>query len=184
MTTETDSELFQSFESVALPQLDDLFRGACSMLNSRVEAEDAVQETYLRAWKSFERFTPGTNCRAWLFRILFNVISHNRRKWLHRFRLQEPETFNQTPCEPPIPDRLTDEEVLEAFRKLPREYAEVVMLADVQEFTCKEIQAALAIPIGTVMSRLSRGRKLLRSHLSGFAPVKAARGATAGVELH
>ncbi len=155
------------FEAEALPHMKDLYRTAASILRSRTEAEDAVQEAYLQALKSFHRFTPGTNCRAWLFRILFHVISHQRRKWFGRFIFSEREELEQTAVyTAPVPEQLTDDEMIAAFRKLPPQFAEVVMLADVQEFSYKEIQETLGIPIGTVMSRLSRGRQLLRAQLA------------------
>jgi len=155
------------FEAEALPHMAALYRAAASILHSRSEAEDAVQEAYLQALKSFHRFTPGTNCRAWLFRILFHVISHQRRQWFGRFVFSEREELEQTAVyEEPVGEQLTDDEVIHAFRKLPRQFAEVVMLADVQEFTYKEIQDTLGIPAGTVMSRLSRGRQMLREHLA------------------
>ena len=154
----------------ALPHLNDLYRAAASILRSRAEAEDAVQEAYLQALKSFHRFTPGTNCRAWLFRILFHVISHQRRKWFGRLIFSEREELEQTTVyTPPVPEELTDDEMIAAFRKLPRQFADVVMLCDVQEFSYKEIQQTLGIPIGTVMSRLSRGRQLLRAQLADCA---------------
>jgi RNA polymerase sigma-70 factor (ECF subfamily) len=155
------------FEAEALPHLDALYRAAASILRSRTEAEDAVQETFLKALKSFPRFTPGTNCRAWLFRILFHVISHQRRKWLGRLVFSEREELERTAAfTPPVPEQLMDDEMIAAFRNLPPQYAEVVMLFDVQEFSYKEIQETLGIPIGTVMSRLSRGRQLLRTQLA------------------
>ena len=155
------------FEEEALPHLPDLYRAAAAITRSRTEAEDAVQEAYLQALKSFHRFAPGTNCRAWLFRILFHVISHQRRKWFGRFVYSEREVLEQTASYvSPVPEELTDDEMIAAFRKLPRQFAEVVLLCDVQEFSYKEIQEALGIPIGTVMSRLSRGRQLLRSQLA------------------
>ena len=155
------------FETEALPHMADLYRAAASILRSRTEAEDAVQEAYLQALKSFHRFTPGTNCRAWLFRILFHVISHQRRKWFGRLVFSEREELERTTVyTPPVPEELTDDEMLVAFREIPRQFAEVVMLCDVQEFSYKEIQETLGIPIGTVMSRLSRGRHLLRAQLA------------------
>ena len=158
------------FEAEALPHLNDLYRAAASILHSRTEAEDAVQEAYLQALKSYQRFTPGTNCRAWLFRILFHVISHQRRKWFSRFVYSEREELEQTAVYvEPIAEQLTDDELIQAFRKLPQQFAEVVMLSDVQEFSYKEIQETLGIPIGTVMSRLSRGRQLLRAELADLA---------------
>jgi RNA polymerase sigma-70 factor, ECF subfamily len=159
------------FENVALPHLKDLFRTASRLVGSAVEAEDLVQETYLQAWKSFGRFQPGTDCRAWLYRILFNVISHYRRKPYKIKTVQsEPEFFEETLAyEPPIPEHIRDEEVLQAFHKVPSHYREVVLLADVQELSYKEIAEVLGIAVGTVMSRLSRGRKLLRQELASFA---------------
>ena len=163
------------FEAEAMPHMDTLFRAAASIMRSRSEAEDAVQETYLQALNSFHRFTPGTNCRAWLFRILFHVISHQRRKWFGRMIFTEREELEQTAVyREPVAEQLTDDELIQAFRKLPQQFAEVVMLADVQEFSYKEIQETLGIPAGTVMSRLSRGRQLLRVHLAEY-------GARAGI---
>jgi RNA polymerase sigma-70 factor (ECF subfamily) len=151
------------------------------MLGSRTEAEDIVQETYLQAWKSFHRFTPGTNCRAWLFKILFHVVQHHRRKWF-KFKIvkEEEENLEATLVyEPPVPQDLSDEDVLAAFRQIPQAYREVVLLSDVYDFTYKEIHETLDIPIGTVMSRLSRGRQLLRAELSDFAGTAAPQSMTA-----
>jgi RNA polymerase sigma-70 factor, ECF subfamily len=161
----------EGFEAEAMLHMNDLFRVASSMLGNRTEAEDVVQETYLQAWKSFHRFTPGTNCRAWLFKILFHVIQHHRRKWFKfRFADEGEEILEQTlSYEPPVRQDLSDEDVLAAFRKIPKTYREVVLLSDVYDFTYKEIQETLGIPIGTVMSRLSRGRQLLRVELADFA---------------
>ena len=165
------------FDREALPHMDDLYRTAASMLRNRTEAEDAVQETYLQAWKSFHRFTPGTNCRAWLFRILFHVVAHQRRKWYSRFVATERDELEQTTVySAPLPEKLTDEDILSAVRKVPHHYAEVLLLADVHEFSYREIQETLSIPIGTVMSRLSRGRQLLRAQL----PKWSVRSATSG----
>jgi RNA polymerase sigma-70 factor, ECF subfamily len=164
------TESLSTFEVSALPHATDLFRTATSLLGNRAEAEDAVQETYLQAWKSFHRFTPGTNCRAWLYRVLFHVIAHQRRKWLNRFVATERTDIEQTATySVPVAEELTDEEILGAIRNIPQQYAEVVMLADVHEFSYKEIQETLEIPIGTVMSRLSRGRQLLRAKLQSCA---------------
>jgi len=157
-----------SFETVALPHMNDLYRAAYSMLRNKQEAEDVLQEMYLRAWRAFDRFTPGTNCKAWLFKILFNVVRNHRRKWFQRFTVaMETESLEGTMIyQEPVPEKLSDEEILAAFEKLPTQFAEVVMLADVYEFSYKEVQETLGIPIGTVMSRLSRGRQLLRGHLA------------------
>ena len=168
------------FEAAAFEHMNALFRTAKALLRNTEEAEDAVQEAYLQAWKSFDRFTPGTNCRAWMFGILFNVIRHHRRKWIDRFRFGLPEGFELTAAAPEsIPDDLTDDEVLSALEQIPRHYAEVVLLADVQEFSYQEIREALGIPIGTVMSRLSRGRQQLRGKLAGVAAAMGIQSAEA-----
>jgi len=130
-----------------------------------------VQETYLQAWKSFDRFEAGTNCRAWLFKILVHTVFHQRRKWFHWRAVKESEEIlEQTAAEPaPVPERMAAEEILRALDGLPADYRAAVVLADVEEFSYKEIAGILHVPIGTVMSRLSRGRKLLRERLSGLA---------------
>jgi RNA polymerase sigma-70 factor, ECF subfamily len=156
------------FEAVALPHLNDLYRTAVHLVRNRTEAHDLVQEAYLHAWKAFYRFQPGTNCRAWLFKILLNEVRHYRRSWFNTKRVSEgDESFEQTlTYEPPIPEEIQDEDLLAALDDIPRDFREVVLLADVQEFSYKEIAELLAIPVGTVMSRLSRGRKQLRARLS------------------
>ncbi len=165
------SSEIHSFESVALPHLDDIFRTAWHVMGSRIEAEDLAQETYLQAWKSFHRFEPGTNCRAWMYKILFHVIHHHRRKWFKFNLVKDGEDMLERTLvyEPPVRQDLSDEEVLSAFQKIPQAFREVVLLADVEEFSYKEVASTLGIPVGTVMSRLSRGRKLLRIELAAFA---------------
>ena len=173
---EKTRESLDSFERVALPHTNDLFRMASSLLRNRTEAEDAVQECLLQAWKSFARFEPGTNCRAWLYKILFHVISHHRRKWSRLWLAEDPQILEDTlVAKTEVPEHLTDQEILGALRRMPQRYAEVVLLADVQEFSYKEIQTTLSIPIGTVMSRLSRGREYLRAELASMAPAGATR---------
>jgi RNA polymerase sigma-70 factor (ECF subfamily) len=160
------------FESITMPIMNDLYRTARRTLGSQTEAEDVVQETYLQAWKSFHRFTPGTNIRAWLYKILFHVINHHRRKSYRLVTLKEEEEFlfEQMTYEPPVSPELRDEDILAALDRVPMNFRAVILLADVQEFSYKEVAEALGIPIGTVMSRLNRGRKMLRTHLAGFAP--------------
>lgn len=163
----------EDFESVAMPHMDCLFRTALRIAGDRSLAEDLIQETYLQAWKSFHRFEAGTNCRAWLFKILFHVIQHHRRKWF-KFDMKSVYTSDEEMqdalvYEPPVPQALSDEDVLLALDKIPHQYREVILLADVEEFSYKEIADTLDIPIGTVMSRLNRGRKMLRAELAAFA---------------
>ena len=161
----------QEFEAAALPHLNDLFRVATRLLGNSTEAEDIVQETYLLAWKWFDRFELGTNCRAWLFTIMFNAVRHYRRSWFDRRVTGETaevleETLSYTP---PVPEELRDQDVLSALDGIPPEFRAVVLLADVQEFSYKEIAEILRVPMGTVMSRLSRGRQLLRIALGELA---------------
>lgn len=165
------------FETIALPHMNDLYRTARRTLGSQTEAEDVVQEAYLQAWKSFHRFEPGTNIRAWMFKIMFHVIQHHRRKAWRLAPLKEEEeyVFDRLVYAPPVPQELHDEDVLAALDQVPLRFRAVILLADVQEFSYKEVAEALSIPIGTVMSRLSRGRQLLRAHLADFAPAPKAK---------
>ncbi|MBY0508358.1 MAG: sigma-70 family RNA polymerase sigma factor [Bryobacteraceae bacterium] len=159
------------FEAEAMPHMNDLYRTATRVLGERSRAEDVVQEVYLQAWKSFHRFEPGTNCRAWLFKILFHCVNHHRRKWFRFPLLKETEEFLETNLtyEAPIPEHLTDEDILAAMDKMPADFRSVVLLVDVEEFAYKDAAEILGVPIGTVMSRLSRGRKILRELLDGIA---------------
>jgi RNA polymerase sigma-70 factor (ECF subfamily) len=162
----------EDFESAAMPHFADLYRTARLLAQDSTEAEDLVQEVYLEAWKSFHRFQTGTNCRAWLFRILFHRLHHFRRRWAKAARVEafeNPEDQDRVVAETPVPQEIRDEDVLQALGKVPIEFREVVLLADVQEFSYKEIAETMKLPLGTVMSRLSRGRKLLRQELAGIA---------------
>lgn len=161
----------EEFEAVALPHLDELFRTARRVMGNQTDSEDLIQEVYLQAWKSFHRFTPGTNCRAWLFKIMFHVVSHHRSRWFNSRRVEESKTTLEETLAyaPSVNQYLTDEDVLTAFEKIPEVYREVALLADVQDFSYKEIAEILSVPIGTVMSRLSRARKMLRTELAEFA---------------
>jgi len=158
----------EDFAAVAMPHLADLYRSASFLLQNSSEAEDLVQEVYLEAWKSFHRFEPGTNCRAWLFKILFHRLHHLRRRQIKASKLEafpNPADQDNLMAEPPVPEEIRDDDILLALAKVPDDFREVVLMTDVQEFSYKEIAKALKIPLGTVMSRLSRGRKLLRQEL-------------------
>jgi len=162
----------ESFEAAAMPHLTDLYRTASFLLRDLHEAEDLIQETYLEAWKSFHRFELGTNCRAWLFKIMFHRLHHLRRRLVKTSRvitIDTPERQAELVAEPVVPQEILDEDVLKALEKVAVEFREVVLLADVEEFSYKEIAETLKIPLGTVMSRLSRGRKLLRQELAEVA---------------
>jgi RNA polymerase sigma-70 factor (ECF subfamily) len=173
-----------AFEAEAMPHVDRLFRHAMWLSGNRAEAEDLVQETLVQALQSFHRFTSGTNCRAWLVTILQHVRSNRLRKQSRVIVDSDLEerAANVVPFVPPIPDRLTDEDVLQAMREIPAHHQEVILLCDVEEMTYKEIAAALDVPIGTVMSRLHRGRELLRIALArrGTGPIAIEQGSKAG----
>lgn len=173
-TTAPAHTALASFEDAALPYMNELYRIASRTLGKPTEAEDIVQEVYLQAWKSFHNFTPGTNCRAWLFKIMFHLIGRHWRKG-HQMMLvgEESAAFEQLAAVPTTPTELQDEEILAALAALPEPFRVAILLADVQEFDYKEIAQVLDIPIGTVMSRVSRGRKLLRQQLA--PPLRAGR---------
>lgn len=160
-----------AFESEALPLMPDVFRVAQWLVRDRALAEDLTQETFVQALRSFHRYSPDTNCRAWLVTILYRINGKRRMK-LGQLKLVE-DTEEQIAAtlafEPPIPQSLTDEDILSAITRVPQRFSQVVVLADVEEFAYKEIADLLAIPIGTVMSRLHRGRRLLRQELGGYA---------------
>ena len=159
------------FEAAAMPHMSDIYRTAARLLGGGTGADDVVQDVYLQAWKSFDQFELGTNCRAWLFKILFHTMHHYRRKWLNIRMVAESEEIleHATAGGPPIPEHITDEEMLEALAEVPQDFRAVVLLVDVEEFSYKEAAGILNAPIGTVMSRLSRGRRLLRERLVGVA---------------
>src|SRR5712691_4476577 len=162
-----DDQAWTVFEAEALPHVDRLFRLARWFEGNRHEAEDLVQETMMQALQSFHRFQPGTNCRAWLVTILQNVRS-NRRRARQRSPVVEDADDRITRTIPflaPVPQVLTDQDMLAALGRIPAQFQEVIVICDVEELTSQEIADALAIPLGTVMSRLHRGRALLRSEL-------------------
>lgn len=177
----TAHERWVAFEAEAMPHVDRLFRHAMWLERNRAEAEDLVQETLVQALQSFHRFVPQTNCRAWLLSILHHVRANRRRKQGRMVTESDIEArlANTLPFVPPVPDRITDEDMLQALDRIPQHHQEVILLCDVEEMTYKEIAAALSIPMGTVMSRLHRGRELLRVELAaiGGAAIGRERGA-------
>jgi RNA polymerase sigma-70 factor (ECF subfamily) len=173
------------FEEVALPHFDALFNLALNLTRSRTEAEDLVQEAYLRAFRFFDSYRPGTHIKAWLFRILRNTFINRYRaakirpdevdfaKIEANYERTIDEAFlRRKPSQSPedaVMDSVLDSEVQEALASLPEEYRSVVLMALLEEMSYKEIAAALAVPLGTVMSRLHRGRRLLQAALLEFA---------------
>ena len=162
----------RAFEHEAMPHTASLLRAAISITRDAAVAEDLVQETLLRAWRFFDRFDQGTNCKAWLFRIMLNLSTRVREK-------QTAESISSVPLDEIHTDHastggdfLQQLLIRRAFEALPQDQRSVLHLAIVDGFTCKEIAELLSLPMGTVMSRLSRGRAALRDHLAGQEPVR------------
>ena len=172
------------FEPLALSFLDALYRTALRMTRSEADAEDLVQETYIRAFRFREQFTPGTNLKAWLFRILTNTFINTYRRrqtqpefteldGVDEFSLYKRMSDLRTSSGAGNPETeflngIVDSEVKDALGDLPEKFRQVVLL-DVEGFSYKEIAEMLDIPIGTVMSRLHRGRKFLQKRLLDLA---------------
>jgi len=174
-----------NLEQDAIAQIDALYRTALRMTRSPSDAEDLVQETYLRAFRSLHQFTEGTNLRAWLFRIMTNTYINDYRKRQRRptntslddiedFYLYDHlvDTVVQQQSDDPeseVLEKLTTTNITDAIDELPDEFRQVVTLADVEGFTYREIADILQIPVGTVMSRLFRARRRLRKLLYDVA---------------
>ena len=160
------------FDRSALVHVAELLRVAARLCGNAETAEDLVQETYLQAWRSFHRFEAGTNCRAWLYKILLFTYAGHRRKRSRQPFLVDLDAAGESAlvADVPTPDTLTVEAVKAAFDSLPDPFRTLVLLVDVEGLTYREAADALEVPIGTVMSRLSRGRRMLRVQLSQHAP--------------
>ena len=163
----------RAFEHEAMPHTASLLRAAISITRDAAVAEDLVQETLLRAWRFFDRFDQGTNCKAWLFRIMLNLSTRVREKRtaesISSIPLDEAHAEDHASTNGDFLQQLL---IRRAFEALPHDQRTVLHLAIVDGFTCKEIAELLSLPMGTVMSRLSRGRVSLRDHLAGQEPVR------------
>jgi RNA polymerase sigma-70 factor (ECF subfamily) len=182
MARDSDAERRRRFEQEALPHTDALFRTALRFAPTRSDAEDLVQETFLRAYRAFDRFEPGTNCRAWLFKILTNTgINHHHRRARRPTEVdfEAIEAIAAAPTDAAVPEAgggdwsayapLVDDDVQAALAALPERFRVVLVLSVLEGFAYKEIASILGIPIGTVMSRLYRARKMLQAALGGYA---------------
>jgi RNA polymerase sigma-70 factor, ECF subfamily len=167
----------EEFDRAALVHVPELLRVASRLCGSADAGEDLLQETYLQAWRSFHRFEAGTNCRAWLYKILLFTYSAQNRKRARRPLLVNLETVAEAALlvDAPTPDTLTAGAVKAAFDRLPENFRTLVLLVDVEGLTYREAADALHVPVGTVMSRLSRARGLLRLELARHAPESSTR---------
>jgi RNA polymerase sigma-70 factor (ECF subfamily) len=197
LPVETEAQRNARFERDALPHLDALYAAAMRMTRNPADAEDLVQETYAKAFQSFHQYRDGTNLKAWLYRILTNTFINSYRKKQRepqQAQTDEVEDWQMAQAaahtsrglrsaEAEALDRLPDSDIKEALAALREEYRMAVYYVDVEGFAYKEAAEIMGTPIGTVMSRLHRGRKQLKAALEDYARDRGVLPATTGAEV-
>lgn len=173
----------KEFRDLAFGHMDSLYNTALRMTRNELDAEDLVQDVYVRAYRFFHKFKQDTNFKAWIFKILTNTYINQYRKKINQPRQVDLDKIKHTYADKrkdvhsTVVERfdavryenLFDDEIREALQRLPEEFRIVVLLADIESFSYKEIAKIVGCPLGTVMSRLSRGRKHLQGYLKEYA---------------
>lgn len=181
---ENQNELYKEFEREAIPHMDALYNFALRMTGDGDDANDLVQDTFLKAFRFFDKFEKGTNCKAWLFRIMKNTFINSYRKKTKEpdkvdyedvenfYENVKPSSTDSAHLEKEIYDNLIDDEISTAIASLPDDFKTVIILSDIEGFTYDEIADFVDVPVGTVRSRLHRARKMLFAKLYKYANQK------------